>query len=108
MSRDITPFGLRMPPSLRAMIEAAAKESGRSLNSEIVHRLIPGGPAMSADQAKRAVVTEALLEAVAEAIRWWDAVNDMPDQVEYREDLKRAMDDLEMWFDRLQRLESKS
>lgn len=35
----INPFGLRMQPELRARLEAAATESGRSLNAEIVDRL---------------------------------------------------------------------
>lgn len=39
MSRDINPFGLRMPVDLRSALEAAAKEGGRSLNAEIVWRL---------------------------------------------------------------------
>lgn len=39
MSRDINPFGLRMPEGLREKLEAAAKKSARSLNSEIVLRL---------------------------------------------------------------------
>lgn len=32
-------FGLRMPPDLRASLEAAAAKAGRSLNAEICHRL---------------------------------------------------------------------
>jgi Arc-like DNA binding domain. len=36
---NIAPFGLRMLPSLRAQLEAAAQQSGRSLNAEIVFRL---------------------------------------------------------------------
>lgn len=39
MSRDITPFALRMPPEMRAKVEHAAKESRRSLNAEILARL---------------------------------------------------------------------
>lgn len=39
MSRNINPFALRMPPELRAQVEASAKASGRSVNSEIVTRL---------------------------------------------------------------------
>ncbi len=39
MSRDINPFGLRMPVELRAQITNAAADNGRSLNSEIVARL---------------------------------------------------------------------
>lgn len=39
MSRDINPFGLRMPAELRERIEAACQASGRSMNAEIVQRL---------------------------------------------------------------------
>ena len=39
MSRDINPFGLRMPSELRERIEAAATKSGRSLNAEILQAL---------------------------------------------------------------------
>lgn len=35
----IAPFGVRMQPELKAQLEAAAKESGRSMNAEIVARL---------------------------------------------------------------------
>lgn len=36
---DINPFGLRMDEDLRKKVESAAKESGRSINAEIAHRL---------------------------------------------------------------------
>ncbi|QMV72989.1 Arc family DNA-binding protein [Comamonas piscis] len=36
---QIAPFGLRMLPELREKIEAAARESGRSMNAEVVSRL---------------------------------------------------------------------
>lgn len=39
MSRDINPFGLRMPDPLRDALQNAAAASGRSLNSEIIVRL---------------------------------------------------------------------
>ncbi|MGK8836187.1 Arc family DNA-binding protein [Achromobacter xylosoxidans] len=39
MSRDITPFGLRMPPELKHRIEEDAKASGRSMNAQIVYML---------------------------------------------------------------------
>lgn len=39
MSRDITPFGLRMPTELKAQIDSAAAASGRSINAEIIDRL---------------------------------------------------------------------
>lgn len=36
---NIAPFGLRMLPELRAKVEESAKESGRSMNAEIVARV---------------------------------------------------------------------
>ena len=39
MSRDINPFGLRMPPDLKKWLEEQAKKNFRSLNAEIVIRL---------------------------------------------------------------------
>lgn len=39
MSRDINPFGVRMPPDLKSDLEQEAKKNSRSLNSEIVDRL---------------------------------------------------------------------
>lgn len=39
MSRDIAPFGLRMPAELKARVEQAARESGRSANAQVVHML---------------------------------------------------------------------
>lgn len=39
MSRDIAPFGLRMPLELKQRIEKHARRNARSINSEIVGRL---------------------------------------------------------------------
>lgn len=39
MSREINPFGLRMPAELKARLEDAAHDNRRSLNAEIVARL---------------------------------------------------------------------
>jgi len=36
---SIAPFGLRMPAELRAMVEQAAADNDRSMNSEIIDRL---------------------------------------------------------------------
>ncbi|CAB5566762.1 Arc family DNA-binding protein [Providencia rettgeri] len=38
--RDIAPFGVRMEPSLKEALKKSAKDEGRSLNSEIIQRLI--------------------------------------------------------------------
>ena len=40
MSRDIAPFGLRMPAELKARIEEWAVKNSRSINSEIIGRLV--------------------------------------------------------------------
>lgn len=39
MSRDIVPFGLRLPPEMKMRIDDAARANLRSINSEIVVRL---------------------------------------------------------------------
>jgi plasmid stability protein len=39
MSREINPFGLRMPADLREKLEVEAAKAGRSMNAELVHRL---------------------------------------------------------------------
>lgn len=39
MSRDIAPFGLRMPADLKLRIAKHAREGARSINAEIIHRL---------------------------------------------------------------------
>lgn len=39
MSRDITPFGLRMPTELKNRVDQAAADNGRSINSEVLDRL---------------------------------------------------------------------
>lgn len=37
--REIKPFGLRMQPELKDLLQRLAKENGRSLNSEVIQRL---------------------------------------------------------------------
>jgi hypothetical protein len=39
MGKQPPPFPLRMPLEIRQWLDKAAKENGRSLNNEIVHRL---------------------------------------------------------------------
>lgn len=38
-TRDIAPFGVRMPPDLKERVQAAAKVNNRSMNAEIVATL---------------------------------------------------------------------
>lgn len=37
--RNIPPTGIRFPESLKEIIKKAAKEEGRSLNSEVIKRI---------------------------------------------------------------------
>ncbi len=39
MAKQPPPFPLRMPQEIRQWLDKEAKENGRSLNNEIVHRL---------------------------------------------------------------------
>ena len=39
MSRDVNPFGVRMPPEIKAELEKLSERNRRSLNAEIVVRL---------------------------------------------------------------------
>lgn len=39
MTRDVNPFGLRMPPELKEELEVLAEQNRRSLNAEIIVRL---------------------------------------------------------------------
>lgn len=64
MSEDEKPVGrasdkfmLRFPDGMRDQIAAAAKESGRSMNAEIVHRLSRSfGGALDADEPEKTVM----------------------------------------------------
>lgn len=55
MSRDIAPFGLRLPVSLRQELEKAAKNSHRSINAELVLRLEQSLDRYPMDQAPHVV-----------------------------------------------------
>ena len=59
MTRDISPFALRMPTELRDQVERAATESGRSMNAQIIHLVkqsLDDSPAARASRAMRAAV----------------------------------------------------
>lgn len=45
LTRDIAPFGVRMPPALKDRVQAAAKANNRSMNAEIVATLEEKYPA---------------------------------------------------------------
>ena len=60
MSRDIAPFGVRMPTELKALVEEAAASNGRSINAEVVARL--QGSLSSAGSDLSSLSTGALLD----------------------------------------------
>ena len=65
MSRDIAPFGLRMPAELKARIDEVAQVNGRSINAEVIMRLQESfGPGKQFDLS--AVDTGVLLHEVIE------------------------------------------
>jgi plasmid stability protein len=53
--REIAPFGVRMPPELKARLLAEALRNGRSMNTEVVARLA----ASLSDQEPRAAMEPA-------------------------------------------------
>ncbi|MBY5804059.1 Arc family DNA-binding protein [Rhizobium leguminosarum] len=56
---NVTPFGLRLLPELRARVENAARQSKRSLNAEIVARLEASfSDLLSSDDDFADVITE--------------------------------------------------
>jgi predicted DNA-binding protein len=56
-SDSIAPFGLRMPPEMKAGLEAEARANGRSLNAEIIHRLQSHNNPEGGDMAKGNALT---------------------------------------------------
>lgn len=67
MSRDIAPFGVRMPTELKALVEAAAAANGRSINAEVVARLQESFTAPTLASAARMNI-DSLAEAIAERV----------------------------------------
>ncbi|OBR70629.1 hypothetical protein A7D35_20420 [Xanthomonas arboricola] len=99
-------FSVRMPQQLRERLEATAAAEGRSVNAEIVYRLTNSAASSEPDDAKRAVVVEALMEAVGEVCNWAEHLDVTPNDEDVQRWLKEALDDLAMWHGRLQRLDS--
>lgn len=66
MSRDDPQMKIRLPIELKVQIEDAAKESSRSLNSEIVHRLQTSfdPPSTTLDVIHQKGMNKAVLEAL--------------------------------------------
>lgn len=83
---QIAPFGLRMLPDLKEKIEQAARESGRSMNAEIVARL---EESLAKQQATAGIPTE--IAAYLAALRNQSLMLDMrADMLKLRLDSIRA------------------
>lgn len=66
---NIPPYGLRMQPKLKALIEEEARKNQRSLNSEIVNRLWESLDARDTQPLKEEMATMSLALEDAEEIR---------------------------------------
>jgi len=66
------PFPLRMPEEMRNSLEGHAKQNGRSLNAEIIHRLEQSFADSSGNQIsdeEKKALRKAALDAMLDAIR---------------------------------------
>ena len=67
MSRDVNPFGLRLPPELKEELERLAEQNRRSLNAELIVRLEEsvqrGGQTCITAEEVRQIVEQALAKA---------------------------------------------
>jgi len=74
---NISPFGLRMQPELKELVESAAKANGRSMNAEVVARLersfstpeklkdlLPSIDALVKAQERQEIISNALIAAL--------------------------------------------
>lgn len=89
MSREINPFGLRMPADLKAQLEDAAHNSRRSLNAEIVARLqesfAPSEPLtinLIAEEETKMKDIQAVLELLKPGIKADQTINFVVAQVQ--------------------------
>ncbi|HYG05319.1 MAG TPA: Arc family DNA-binding protein [Stenotrophomonas sp.] len=95
-------FSVRLLPAIRATLQTAADEAGRSLASEIATRLQRSLEQENPAQAKRDLALQELREAASEVVRLWD----VDDRNEFEEaELKDAIDDLETWLRQLEKAE---
>lgn len=93
LTRDIAPFGVRIPADLKERVAAAAKANSRSMNAEIVTTLEEKYPALSAD-------TEKILADVDEAERLVLEINSITEKMRETKDLNK-FEQLQLNFDDL-------
>lgn len=89
-TRDIAPFGVRMPPELKERIQSAAKANNRSMNAEIVAVLMREypPPRVTIDAMK------ARLEKIIEEMPPEEVDDFLMDLLEYLGVTDEEMDDI--------------
>ncbi|MCZ4260971.1 Arc family DNA-binding protein [Limimaricola sp. G21655-S1] len=96
------PYGLRLPPELKERIQVAAKASNRSMNAEIVARLLASFDTASAAAGSKEIPGE-IVQRVAEGIfacmadEGWT-----PPRAEPSPDIEERLDVLNMHLRHLQ------
>lgn len=103
MSRDIAPFGVRMPSELKEELTWKAKQNKRSLNAEIVSRL----EVTLHQDAEYSSGHEELLYAYQDLEKQFSELQDEFDEFKYQSDPKSAsiqtsLDELKEMLSRLQ------
>lgn len=93
-SEELDRFIVRMPEGMRARIAAAAKDSGRSMNAEIVHRLEASfdRPTTSAELAEAGRLMERKLDELMAAFRSLAENSEDPVSVAARRAVREALD----------------
>ena len=72
MSRDVNPFGLRMPPEVKEELEKLAEQNRRSLNAEIIYQLQAGmriTPPHATPEQVREIVTDVVKTELAKTMK---------------------------------------
>ena len=72
MSRDVNPFGLRMPPEVKEELEKLAEQNRRSLNAEIIYQLQAGmriTPPHATPEQVREIVTDVVKTELAKTVK---------------------------------------
>lgn len=92
LTRDIAPFGVRMPAELKARVQAAAEQSNKSLNSLIVSVLEEVFPAPTIDLNNLSAFLASLSSAEPEDLAYIEQINEKLAQVKHPWTLKVSWD----------------
>lgn len=93
---------IRVPAELYGSIVKAAETNARSINAEMVVRLQESFQNRHEMSHKRAIYLHELCESAQQVVRYWE----MDNRNEHEEGfLKEAIDDVDRWLNRLQKLD---